>query len=145
MRRVQQLLIAVLTVWAFAAGAGTASAQLGSLISPGPLARPHAGLEGVANCAKCHEQGRRVTAQKCLACHQPVAQRIARRFGVHKDAGGECVLCHAEHAGVNGQLRPFDPKAFDHAAVTGFALTGKHALGDSSSARPATRGARSWT
>ena len=35
MRRVQQLLIAVLTVWAFAAGAGTASAQLGSLISPG--------------------------------------------------------------------------------------------------------------
>ena len=129
MRRVQQILIAVLTAWAIAAGAGTARAQLGSLLSPGPLARPHASLEGVANCAKCHEQGRRVTAQKCLACHQPIAQRIARKVGVHKDAGGECVLCHAEHAGVNGELRPFDQKAFDHAAVTGFALTGKHVLG----------------
>lgn len=123
------VLVALLALLALCAGAGTARAQLGSLISPGPLARPHASLEGVANCVKCHERGRRVTAQKCLACHQPIALRIARKAGVHKDVGGDCVRCHAEHAGVNGELRPFDQNAFDHAAATGFALTGRHALG----------------
>lgn len=123
------VVVACLTLIAWCGAAGTAQAQLGSLLSPGPLAKPHANLEGVANCAKCHEQGRRVTAQKCLACHAPIAQRIARKAGVHKDAAGDCVVCHAEHAGVNGELRPFDTKGFDHAAVTGFALTGRHALG----------------
>jgi len=32
-----------------------------------------------------------------------------------------------EHAGVDGELRPFDVERFDHAAVTGFALDGRHA------------------
>lgn len=121
-------LILVVTVAGMLVPVDRASAQLGSLISPGPLARPHASLEGVANCAKCHEQGRRVTAQKCLACHAPIAQRIARKSGVHKDVTNDCVACHAEHAGVDGQLRPFDQASFDH-ATTGFPLTGKHALG----------------
>ncbi len=106
-----------------------ADAQFGALISPGQLSKAHASLEGIANCQKCHEQGRKVTAQKCLACHAPVADRMARRIGVHRDVKGDCVSCHAEHAGVDGELRPFDETRFDHAAVTGFALTGKHALG----------------
>ncbi|MFN7916235.1 MAG: cytochrome c3 family protein [Vicinamibacterales bacterium] len=109
--------------------AAPARAQIGALLSPGALAKPHANLEGVSNCAKCHQQGRKVTAEKCLACHAPIAQRVARKFGVHKDAAGECVMCHVEHAGVDGELRPFDQKAFDHRGVTGFPLTGKHTLG----------------
>jgi hypothetical protein len=112
---------------AWAAGAGPAEAQLGSLVSPGRLARPHASLEGLANCGKCHEQGRKVTAQKCLTCHQPIAERMTRKTGVHRTVTGDCVRCHVEHAGENGELRPFDTARFDHAAVTGFALDGKHA------------------
>lgn len=107
--------------------AGTASAQLGSLLSPGRLAKGHEKLEGLSNCSQCHESGRKVTAAKCLACHAPIAQRIARKTGVHKDVKDECVACHADHAGVNGELRPFDTKTFDHARTTTFALDGKHA------------------
>ena len=120
--------IAVL-VWL--ASANRAEAQLGALISPGKLAKGHAALEGIANCQKCHEQGQKVTAVKCLACHAPVADRINRKVGVHKDVKNDCAVCHAEHGGVDGELRPFDQAHFDHAAVTGFPLTGKHALGTS--------------
>ena len=101
--------------------------DLGNLLSPGRLSKAHAKLEGLDNCQKCHEPGRKVTAEKCLACHQPVAERIAAKKGVHHDVKGDCVSCHVEHAGVDAELRPFDPKKFDHAAETGFALDGKHA------------------
>ena len=104
-----------------------AQAQLGALISPGPLAKAHANLEGISKCQQCHERGRRVIAEKCLACHAPVADRMTRRIGVHKDVKGDCVTCHVEHAGVDAELRPFDQKGFDHGTVTGFAIDGKHA------------------
>jgi hypothetical protein len=106
---------------------GRAEAQLGALISPGPLARAHAELEGISKCQTCHERGRRVVAEKCLACHQPIADRIARKAGVHRDVKGDCVTCHVEHAGREGELRPFDQRGFDHAGVAGFPLDGKHA------------------
>lgn len=109
------------------AAAAPAHAQLGSLISPGPLAKAHSAIEGAQNCEKCHERGRQVTAAKCLACHAPIAQRIARRTGVHRDVTDDCISCHADHAGVDGQLRPFDTMRFNHAAATGYALAGRHA------------------
>jgi len=102
-------------------------AQIGALVSPGPLSRPHAHLEGISNCQRCHEPGRQVTAARCLSCHKPVAERIAARKGVHRNAGDQCVGCHAEHAGLDAELRPFDPARFDHAAETGFPLEGRHA------------------
>jgi cytochrome c7-like protein len=114
-----------LLVWAV--GAGRAEAQLGALLSPGKLSQPHAQLEGISNCQKCHEQGRRTTPAKCLACHAPIADRMARRVGVHKDVKGDCAVCHSDHAGIDGELRPFDVRQFDHAADAGFPLTGKHA------------------
>jgi len=80
----------------------------------------------LSNCVKCHEQGRKVTARKCLACHAPIADRIARNAGVHRNTGGDCVPCHADHAGVDGQMRRFDQKGFDHAVNTSFPLDGKH-------------------
>jgi hypothetical protein len=105
-----------------------AAAQLGRLISPGPLARAHEKLEGASNCSRCHEQGRRVSAERCLECHAPIAQRIAQKKGVHRNAAGDCVACHVEHAGRDAELRPFDPKTFDHRAETGFPLEGGHAI-----------------
>ena len=123
--RVWRVVAVVLVVWI--GSVQSASAQLGALLSPGRLAQPHANLEGLANCTKCHEQGRKVTAQKCLACHAPVADRIARKVGVHRDVTTDCVTCHADHAGVDAQLRPFDQKGFNHTTLTGFPLTGKHA------------------
>jgi len=104
-----------------------ARAQLGTLASPGPLSRAHASLEGLANCQKCHEPGRQVTAGRCLACHKPIADRMARKTGVHRDVTDDCVTCHVEHAGVDAELRPFDAARFDHAAETGFPLDGLHA------------------
>ena len=58
-----------------------AGAQIGALVSPGPLSRPHTQFEGIGNCQKCHEPGRQVTASRCLACHKPIAERIAAREG----------------------------------------------------------------
>jgi len=48
-------------------------------------------------------------------------------MGVHKSVTTECASCHADHGGVDGEMRPFDQRAFDHTAVTGFPMTGKHA------------------
>lgn len=102
--------------------------QLGALVSPGRLSGPHASLEGIRNCEKCHEAGARVTAAKCLLCHQPVADRIRARRGVHRDVqNGDCVTCHAEHQGSTGELRPFDQSRFDHARDAGYPLGGQHA------------------
>lgn len=105
---------------------GRAEAQFGALASPGKLSAAHANLEGLSNCMKCHEPGQKMATRKCLACHEPVAQRIARNVGVHRNKGGNCVTCHAEHAGTEAQMRGFDEKGFDHAANTSFPLEGKH-------------------
>ena len=106
---------------------GSASAQLGALVSPGRLNKAHAELEGITQCWSCHTAGRQVAADKCLSCHEPVARRIAAKRGVHRNVTTDCVSCHVEHAGVNSELRPFDQKAFDHNAETAFALDGLHA------------------
>lgn len=104
-----------------------ARAQIGQLLSPGPLSRAHASLEGADKCQKCHEPGRRVTPALCLSCHKPIADRIQSKKGVHRDVTDDCASCHVEHAGVDAELRPFDPASFDHAAEAGFPLGGRHA------------------
>jgi hypothetical protein len=107
--------------------AGVARAgQLSAIVAPGPLSKAHASLEGLASCAKCHEAGRKSTVERCLSCHKPVAQRIAKKTGVHR-AVTECASCHAEHRGADVDLRRVDEQTFDHAAETGFALDGRHA------------------
>jgi hypothetical protein len=104
-----------------------ANAQLGALVSPGRLSRAHASLEGINSCLQCHAAGRGVSAEKCLTCHKPVAERIARKKGVHRGVTTDCVKCHVEHAGVDAELRPFDVQRFNHASDTGFPLDGLHA------------------
>ena len=96
-------------------------------IAPGPLARAHAALEGVANCSKCHEAGQELSPAKCLTCHKPVADRIARKVGVHRAVTGDCNACHVEHRGADAELRQIDTQRFNHAVETGFAIENKHA------------------
>ena len=117
----------LLLMAAVACGVARAEAgQLGALVSPGPLAEAHAALEGLRNCSSCHEAGRRVTVPRCLSCHKPIAERIARKVGVHRAAGSDCVACHVEHAGREGELRRIDMRTFDHRTETGYPLDGRH-------------------
>ncbi len=101
-------------------------------LSPGKLAAPHESLEGLTNCTKCHELGEGPSADKCLACHTNVRDRIQAGKGVHHQfvtvEGKACFSCHSDHAGRDFELVtwPGGMKAFDHAA-TGYQLVGKHA------------------
>lgn len=105
----------------------TAGATPQLRVSPGPLAHPHASLEGVANCGRCHESARRPAGSRCLVCHQPIAQRMAQKRGVHRNVTGDCGACHAEHGGEDVDLRRIDRQTFNHELETGFGLDGQHA------------------
>lgn len=107
-----------------------AAARLPAQLSPGPLSRPHASLEGSANCLKCHEPGRGVSAPKCLDCHTSLKQQVAARKGLHARPGHQkCETCHNEHHGKEFALifwGKAGQSAFDH-RQTGFPLVGAHA------------------
>lgn len=98
-------------------------------ISPGPLAAPHAKLEGSTNCLLCHEASKGVAPQRCLTCHKPLAKRIAAGEGLHARAAyRDCRSCHVEHHGRDYQLIWWGKKGtagFDH-GLTGFVLAGAH-------------------
>ena len=110
------------------AATAAAAPQLGSLVAPGPLSKAHAALEGVTNCVKCHEAGGKGSASRCLSCHKPIAERIARKTGVHRAVTDDCARCHAEHGGPDAERRRIDIRSFDHAVETGFRLEGRHAV-----------------
>ncbi len=120
-------LIGLVTAGLALAAASASGQNIGALVSPGPLSRAHAKLEGIENCQKCHEPGRKVTAARCLQCHKPIADEISGRRGVHRAVNGDCVSCHVEHAGRDADIRPIDTKSFKHLEETGFPLDGKHA------------------
>ena len=105
------------------------SAHLHAQISPGPLSRPHASLEGIKNCLECHATAKENVPDKCMKCHKQIAEQNSSGHGLHAQSGhGDCVVCHVEHQGVNFDLLHFDGgmEAFDH-RLTGYALAGKHA------------------
>lgn len=125
----------LLIILVILASCNTAIAQL----SPGDLSTPHAYLEGVSNCTKCHTVGNKVTREKCLACHQIIKTNILANKGYHASkevTGKECVVCHNEHHGRNFQLVRFDPKTFIH-SKTGYVLKGVHAKKDCKSCHKA--------
>jgi len=98
-------------------------------ISPGPLSRAHAKLEGSSRCLDCHDPKEGVAARKCLACHEPLAKRVAAGNGLHaRPEYRDCRKCHVEHQGVEFELvfwgKP-GRAAFDH-ALTGHTLAGRH-------------------
>ncbi len=117
---------AALAVALFSASASRGLTQ----ISPGPLSRPHAKLQGNTHCLECHERGRGVAPAKCFACHQPLERRTAAGKGLHaRPEYGNCKKCHVEHQGADFALVFWGkqgPGTFDH-AQTGQPLSGKHA------------------
>ena len=109
--------------------AGAAGADL---LSPGPLAKAHAKLEGIQNCTQCHVKGGQVSEQRCLDCHTELKDRVAKKQGFHgrlTPAQLSCNGCHHDHQGRDFHLVEWPPggqKSFDH-RKTGFAIEGKHA------------------
>jgi hypothetical protein len=108
-----------------------ASSAGADVFSPGELSRPHATLEGLSNCTKCHEAGEQLSSDRCLGCHKEVKVRMAAGTGLHgriKPEERTCQTCHHEHQGRDTKLVEWGPggkKGFDHAR-TGFPLEGKH-------------------
>ena len=99
-----------------------------SQISPGDLSRPHAQLEGISNCTKCHVLGEKVSNEKCLDCHKEIQSRINEKKGYHASAevrGKDCFSCHSDHHGRDFDIVRFDEEKFNH-QLTGFNLTGAH-------------------
>jgi hypothetical protein len=100
--------------------------------SPGPLARPHARLEGLGNCAKCHEQQKGLAARLCLDCHTEVAARVSKSAGFHgrlpEARRQECQGCHPDHRGLDFAMVDWEAgrEKFDHRRA-GWPLEGAHA------------------
>jgi hypothetical protein len=119
--------------WCLALGLVLAAAPAeGQFFSPGPLARPHASLEGLASCDKCHQQQKGLSARLCLDCHQELAGRVSRGSGFHGHLPAakraECQSCHPDHRGRDFQMVEWEAgrDRFDH-RTTGWPLAGAHA------------------
>jgi hypothetical protein len=114
--------------WAFAMIASTsafAQLDLGEWLNPGPLASPHAALEGGKNCVNCHATAQGVPDRKCLTCHTEIAEKLEKKRGFHGRQTIECVKCHSDHKGRAFDLSGLTRTKFDH-AETGWPLEGSH-------------------
>src|SRR5258708_13666873 len=92
--------LALLGVMVHARGAGP------QLLSPGPLSKAHASIEGDQHCNECHSSGKRVDQGACLKCHSDLGARIAAGKGLHglQYKGKPCEGCHIEHLGAPALL-----------------------------------------
>jgi hypothetical protein len=99
-------------------------------VSPGPLSKAHAELDGNLGCARCHGKGEGEMDRRCLACHEEIASLVARRTGFHgREGRKDCARCHPDHGGRDFEMIAWpgkSPEAFDHARA-GWPLAGKHA------------------
>ncbi len=99
-------------------------------ISPGPLSRPHADLDGNDGCLECHSPERGVDPARCLGCHVPLARRIEKGLGLHaSDEYANCARCHVDHHGSEFELVWWGEsgmETFDH-ALAGYLLGERHA------------------
>ncbi len=95
------------------------------LVSPGPLAAAHAGLEGIDRCWSCHSALGGTPAARCFECHEEVEERLREERGVHGTFRGPCGDCHAEHRGADADLLGLDREAFAHDRAL-FELRGAH-------------------
>jgi hypothetical protein len=124
-RRVRALALLLMVVAAVA----VARHSVAQLLSPGPLSKAHAALEGDQHCNDCHSSGKRVDQGACLKCHGDVGARIAAGKGLHglQYRGKPCEGCHAEHLGGGAPVRwpGGGPDKLDH-GLTGWLLKGAH-------------------
>ena len=121
------LRLPVLFVIASLGLAGTMGAQ----ISPGPLAKAHAQLEGALTCTRCHGPRRGAMSASCLSCHKEIAWLVDRNRGYHtgrEARAKDCAACHPDHAGADFALIAWpggSEERFDHRSA-GWALEGSH-------------------
>lgn len=113
-------------LWLWVAAGPALAQSVGAFVSPGPLAEDHAEYEGITQCTLCHAPGRGVTPDRCLACHERVAEQVQTKKGFHADKGDRCATCHSDHKGRDHPLARVSTQHFDHLKETGFALTGAH-------------------
>lgn len=119
----------LLCVFLFGLGsAGSARADLKTLVMPGSVVGSHARFE--QQCERCHEPFRkRGQQQLCLDCHTSLAGDLARHEGFHGRSPGvaaaECQHCHTEHEGRDADIVLLDRETFDH-QLTDFKLEGAH-------------------
>jgi hypothetical protein len=85
------LLALLVAPWAFAQGFFR--------VAPGPLSESHAEFDNNEGCPKCHLSNAGVTNAKCLDCHKPLRERIAKKSGLHATFTGNCFTCHPGHKG----------------------------------------------
>lgn len=114
---------------AFSLVLAAASAGAVDLFAPGELSRAHSDLEGMNQCLRCHQQGKRLSQEKCLSCHDEL--RVEAKQGFHgrmSESMRQCESCHREHMGKGFDLIRWVPskERFPHMS-TGFALNGAHA------------------
>ncbi len=108
------------------------STPLAGQISPGPLASPHASLEGATQCTTCHGNRRDAMSGQCAACHKDIGWLLDRGRGYHGSTevkGTPCASCHPDHAGKEFEMVKWpdgDWKSFEHKRA-GWALAQKHA------------------
>ena len=90
------------------------------LASPGELAKPHAALEGMSNCTKCHPAGGQLSAALCLDCHKELKKRVDASSGFHgrmrENERSGCNSCHKDHEGRDFSMIEWKPtkERFDH-------------------------------
>jgi hypothetical protein len=99
-------------------------------LSPGPLAKAHASVEGDQHCNDCHSSGKRVDQAACLKCHSDLGARINAGQGLHglQYKGKACEGCHVDHLGPSASITKWpggDSSRLEH-ALTGWPLDGAH-------------------
>jgi hypothetical protein len=87
---------------------------LGDLVSPRALAQAHAELSGISQCSECHDGLRATPDERCLGCHEDVAERKRDQLGWHVQLDGACSDCHADHRGVESDILGLDRDSWNH-------------------------------
>ncbi len=122
---------AALLAFSVALAASASPAELRAQISPGPLARAHAQLEGALNCANCHGPKKSAMSASCQSCHREIGWLVERNRGYHatrEARARDCASCHPDHAGADFALIAWpggSKEKFDHRSA-GWALEGGH-------------------
>lgn len=125
-RRLRALGVLALGLAALLLPLPSAAQTIESVLSPGPLIRDHAKLEG--ECAKCHVRFDRAGQDAlCVACHKAVGEDLRARTGLHgRQKAAACRNCHTDHRGRDMRIADVDAKRFDH-RLTDYPLRDRHA------------------